>query len=110
MAFSDWQTYPDPRRLEYLSAPIGPGCYELRLKSSGQLVLFGRSKNVSFRLASLLPPRFGQGTRRNTAKSQFVFERLGDVEYRTLACTTQQDAIRIETGLAANRGAYIFKT
>jgi len=109
-AFSDWRMFPDPRKCAYIWAPIGPGCYQLRLTETKQLVLFGRSANVSARLASLLPPPFGQGTRRNTEKRQFVFDHLGSIEYRTIACTGRQDAARIEVALAANSDTYVFKT
>jgi hypothetical protein len=110
MTVNDRRIFPDPRKGEYIYAPIGPGCYELRLAETGQLVLFGCSRNVSVRLASLLPSPFGQGTRRNIEKRQFVFEHLGAIEHRTVAFAHHQEAISFEAGLAANRAAYVFKT
>lgn len=109
-AFSEWRMFPDPRKREYIWAPIGPGCYELRLAETKQLVLFGVSGNVSARLASLLPAPLGHGTRRNIEKRQFVFDHLGLIEYRTIPFANRQDAIRFEADLAANCNDYVFKT
>jgi hypothetical protein len=39
MEWSAWRRFPDPRKLELLTAPFGPGCYELR--DGEQLVVFG---------------------------------------------------------------------
>lgn len=108
-AFSDWRTFPDPRKREYIWAPIGPGCYELRFAKTEQLVLFGMSGNVSARLASLLPEPLGHGTRRNTRKRQFVLDHLGSLEYRTVAFANRQDAVSFEADLAANCDVYVFK-
>ena len=70
--WSDWRRFPDPRKLELLIAPFGPGCYELR--NGMQLVLFGKGNHVAERMASLLPPPYGCGTRNNQAKRKYVFE------------------------------------
>ena len=91
-----WHRFPDPARLEYLHAPIGPGAYELRLKSTGELLLVGEGGHLAHRMSSILPAPFGTGTRRNLAKRDFVRAHLDDVEYRTIACATKQEARNIE--------------
>jgi hypothetical protein len=96
--WSAWHRFPDPVRLEYLHAPIGPGVYELRLKSTGEPLLIGEGGHLAQRMSSILPTPFGTGTRRNSAKREFVKAHLGDVEYRTVACATKQEARDIEGG------------
>ena len=92
-------------------APIVPGVYELRLKTNPeQLILFGQGKNVACRMSSLLPEPHGCGTRNNTEKRTFVLENLHDIEYRTLACPTPEDALTEEGKLKANRRSYRYPT
>ena len=107
-AFSNWRLFPDPRKGEYLWAPFGPGCYDLRERDTGRLVLFGSGGNVCERMASLLPAPFGTGTRKNAAKREYVLRNLGRIEYRTLACADRKAAKQAEVALSA--GDYLFKT
>jgi hypothetical protein len=106
--WSKWLRFPDPRKLELLIAPFGPGCYELR--HGTQLVLFGQGQNVASRMSSLLPAPFGCGTRNNQSKRKYVFAHLGEVEYRTLACASAADADRREKELKGNGSRYLFRT
>ncbi len=108
--FSGWRAFPDPRNEGMLVAPFGPGCYELRHGDTGQLVLFGKSSHVAWRMTSLLPKPHGQGTRDHAAKRDHVLHNLAVIEYRTLACGTKEEATVAEKILAANRDAYLFKT
>ena len=103
--------FPDPinGRYWYLSAPFGPGVYELRRRSSGELILFGKSKNVAHRMTSLLPRPFGSGGRKNTAKRDYVFDHLADIEYRTKYCLDELAAHAEERRLK-NDGTYLFPT
>jgi hypothetical protein len=39
--WTDWKPFPDPAKGDFIVAPFGPGCYELRDTGSGKLVLFG---------------------------------------------------------------------
>ena len=105
--WSDWSLFPDPRKLQWLRAPFGPGCYELR--NGAQLVLYGKGSHVAERLTSLLPAPFGCGTRNLRDKREYVFHHLGAIEYRTLACSTPEEAAACERQLKANRAAYIFQ-
>jgi hypothetical protein len=56
-----WQHSPDRARLEYLHAPIGRGADELRLQSTGELLLVGEGGHVAHRMSSILPAPFGTG-------------------------------------------------
>jgi hypothetical protein len=105
-AWSEWRLFPDPRQCGILVAPVGPGCYELRYGE--QLILYGQSRNVAYRMTSLLPKRWGCGTRYNEEKQNYVFTHLGRIEYRTLACDTPADA-KIEEAKLRSQGKYLFK-
>jgi hypothetical protein len=102
--WSEWQPFPDPRNNDYLYAPFGPGVYELRHKHTEELILFGRSKNVAYRVTSLLPRPLGRGTRRNDAKREYVQKNIEDIEYRTLACASEEEAKEVERQLKAEGG------
>lgn len=103
--WSDWRFFPDPRKCGMLIAPFGPGCYELRIGK--QLLLYGRSGHVARRLSSLLPKPIGCGTRRNAHKRASVYENLGRVEYRTLACACVEEAVAEERRLRARGMEYL---
>jgi hypothetical protein len=106
--WSKWRLFPDPRKRELLTAPIGPGCYALC--DGEQLVLYGMGNHVALRMTSLLPSPHGSGTRNNFGKRQYVVHRLGSIKYRTLACGTAEEAKKRELKLKANREAYKFQT
>ena len=74
--FSEWKRFPDPREGDFLCAPIGPGCYEVRRSDDGRLVLFGRSEHVAWRMTSLLPEPLGCGVRNNAKKRGYVLEHI----------------------------------
>ncbi len=95
-AWTDWAPFPDPRKKRFISAPIGPGVYELRLRDTLQPVLLGSGKNCAYRMASLLPPPFGQGTRKNEGKREYVLRNLTRLEYRCCACATEAEARSLE--------------
>jgi hypothetical protein len=107
-SWSPWVLFPDPRQGDMLVAPFGPGCYELRI--GDQLLLFGSGQNVAERMSSLLPKPWGCGRRNNTAKRQAVFDNLGVVEYRTLACDSRGAAAAEEAKMRARRSEYLFGT
>ena len=88
----EWRAFPDPRQGEMLrTAPMGPGLYELR-HWHGKLILFGSSAHVASHMSSLLPHPYGTGTRDNTAKRNYVLAHCDDIEYRTLATATVEEA------------------
>jgi len=107
--WSKWMPFPDPRKNGYLYAPFGAGVYELRRRSTGGKVLFGKGGNLAFRMSSLLPKPYGCGTRENSKKQKYVFKYIGDVEYRTLSCGLKEEADAAEKKLRKNRNDYLFK-
>jgi hypothetical protein len=88
-----------------LIAPLGPGCYELRI--GDQLLLFGKSNHVAKRMTSLLPAPLGSGTRNNALKRADILNNLGVVEYRTFACHSKEEASAKERKLKAQSGLYL---
>jgi hypothetical protein len=106
--WSEWRRFPDPTALGLITAPMGPGCYELR--HGKQLVCFGTGKNVAYRMTSLLPKPVGAGTRNNAKKQQYVMQHLAQIEYRTCAFYTKGEAKMCEDTLKANGRAYLFPT
>ena len=108
-AWTDWQPFPDPRRNQFLTAPFGPGVYELRRMDSEELVIVGSGKNCAFRMTSLLPAPLGQGTRKNEDKRQYVMDHLPVIAYRCCACATAQQARGLEKRLRQD-GGYMFPT
>ncbi len=101
--------FPDPGKGEYLSAPFGTGVYELRNRQTGELALFGSGKNLAYRMSSLLPAPFGAGTRNNTDKREYVRTHLANIEYRTKACLSNEEAKDEERDLRYENN-YIFQT
>jgi len=83
--WSNWKPFPDPRKGEYLNAPLGSGVYQLRNKKSNKYVLFGTSEHLASRMTSLLPRPYGAGTRNNTTKQDYVLNNIQDIEYRTIS-------------------------
>lgn len=106
--WSDWRPFPDPRKGGILTAPFGTGCYELRHRD-GRLILFGTGANVAYRMTSLLPEPHGAGHRSNMAKREHVLKYLEDIEYRTAAFASGEDAKVFERELKSS-GIHIFRT
>lgn len=97
--WSRWRPFPDPRRGEDLVAPIGAGCYDLRLRSTGERILFGTGAHLAERMTSLLPAPFGKGTRNNSGKRQCVLDEIADMEYQTITFATKAEAQAFERTL-----------
>jgi hypothetical protein len=62
-------------------------------------------------MCSLLPKPLGTGTRNNESKRNYLLKHLSDIEYRTCACETREEAAEIEREIkqTPNNG-YIFNT
>lgn len=110
MAWTEWMPFPDPRKHGMLTAPFGPGCYEVRHRNGGKLVLFGKGNNTALRFTSLLPAPHGQGTRNNTDKRAYCLTHIDNLDYRTLACATKADVVIEENKMKARAADYIFRT
>lgn len=88
--WSGWKRFPDALTGGVVEAPIGPGVYEVRHASSGELIAFGHSGNVANAISELRVQRpnpiarlFG---RRPPASHP------GDLEYRTCAAASRAEA------------------
>lgn len=107
--WSNWEPFPDPRKGEYLNAPLGSGVYQLRDKSINKYILFGTSKHLACRMTSLLPKPFGAGTRKNEDKRNYVLNNLQDIEYRTISFIDNNDAKQFEDYIKSVE-QYLFST
>ena len=97
--WSEWKPFPDPRKEGILIAPYGCGLYQLRDIKAQEYVLFGVGKNCAYRMSSLLPKRFGQGTRNNETKRQYVLDNIKSMIYRTISFTNEIEMKDVETEL-----------
>ena len=97
--------FPNAKKREMLTAPIGPGVYELRLGK--RLVLVGIGRCCAYRMTSLLPTE--AGTRNNSHKKKFVSQHIGHVQYRTMACSSRNQAKKMEHQLLGEN-QYEFQT
>lgn len=109
MSWSEWQKFPDPRKGEYLSAPFGYGVYQLKNHKTNEFVLFGYGKNCAFRMSSLLPKPYGQGTRKNEVKREYILQNIDDILYRTIAFVSESEAKDYERQVKLEQ-SYIYKT
>ena len=75
---------------------FGAGIYQLKNKRTDQFVLFGRGDHLSHRMTSLLPHPYGEGTRKNKKKREYVWNNIDYIEYRTIACLTHEETVEIE--------------
>ena len=94
--WSEWKYFPDPRKKEYLNAPFGFGLYQLKNVKLNQYILVGIGKNCAYRMSSLLPKPFGQGTRNNNIKRDYVMENISDIQYRTISFLTEIEMKQVE--------------
>ena len=105
-AWSNWKRFPRPHRGENIEAPICPGIYEVRVAGSGELFRFGATENVAQALSSLpSPPR--------SFRTWFRRRQLGpmpDLEYRTCATSTRQEAEAAAENLIGRRDNYFRAT
>lgn len=102
--WSSWKRFPNAARGEHVEAPIGPGVYEVRKVSTGDLAAFDASANVAHALSAL------------TSGSTSFFARLfgrarkfagHDLEYRTCAAASVSDARIMAQALLGRRQVYL---
>jgi hypothetical protein len=110
--FTQYRPFPNPRKAEYLHAPFGPGLYDLRRVSTKKPVLFGIGGNCAKRMTSLLPSdKGGSGSRNNSRKRNYVARHRNDIEYRTCALRTKEEAAELERTIKRELGhLYTFNT
>jgi hypothetical protein len=107
--WTSWKRFPSIQSGESVEAPVGPGIYEVRHISNGDLAAFDTSANVAYALSSLLrrPPSRGW-------KKLFGVEHTSwqgnDLEYRTCAAETVGQAKMMAECLLGRRQAFWRRT
>lgn len=94
-----WESFPNPEKNDYLNAPLGPGVYQIRTKDTHDYIMFGEGGQTLFRMLSLLPEPFYKGNRNNEDKKDYICDNIDNFEYRTLACSSKEEAVRIQNEL-----------
>jgi hypothetical protein len=104
--WTTWKRFPNAQRGEAVEAPVGPGIYEVRYISNGDLAAFDTSANLAYALASLLrkPPS-------RAWKKLFGIEKVSwqgnDLEYRTCAAGSIGEAKLMAQCLLGRREAFL---
>lgn len=101
----NWKPFPDPDRGGHIDAPIGAGVFEVRHTGTGEQIAFAHSANVAHSLAMLLPKPVS-GLRLLFARKRPGF-RSEELEYRTCAATTLDEARTMAERLRGRREAYM---
>lgn len=87
--WSEWKTFPDPRKQEYIFVPFGLGIYQLINKFTDEYVLFGKGQNVAHTFTTLLSPPLGTGSLINKEKQDYVLSHLVNIQYRSITFETE---------------------
>jgi hypothetical protein len=100
--WTSWKSFPNPKHGGSIEAPIGPGVYEVRRTSSGELVAFESAANVAQALV---------GLRLHTGVNSWLTllrgaEPAESFEYRTRATATRADAKAVADTLRGRRHVY----
>jgi hypothetical protein len=102
--WTSWKSFPSAERGEHVEAPIGPGLYEVRDISTGDLTAFDAAANVAQALSALRKP-----PSRTWAKL-FGGERRSfnspSLEYRTCAASSMNEAKMMAQALLGRRQVY----
>lgn len=99
LEWSEWRPFPDPRKRDILLAPYGYGLYQLKNIKTQEFVLFGVGKNCAYRMSSLLPKPYGQGTRNNESKRLYILENIESILYRTVAFNQEHEMKEVEKAI-----------
>jgi hypothetical protein len=98
--WTSWKKFPEAKRGEHLDAPLGPGIYELRRATSGEMLGFGHTPNVAVTLSRHMTPSLWERMRGKMTLD------LRDIEYRTMAATSRQSARDHAANIERRREAY----
>jgi hypothetical protein len=97
--WSAWKAMPSPDLCKSIEGPLGPGVYQIRNKSTKQLIQFGIGVECQKRMRSLFPKPYGSGTRNNEEKRNYILKHWQTLEYRTLKTASREDAALIEKAI-----------
>jgi len=101
-SFTPWKPFPDSQRGGVIEAPIGPGVYEVRRISNGELVAFGYSAKVAHDLSRLRPNSAAPSWMRRLVRHASDVA-PNELEYRTSATGTKSQAKALARGLLGRR-------
>jgi hypothetical protein len=104
-SWADWRPFPNSETGGHIDAPIGPGVFEVRHTGTGEQIAFAHSANVAQSLAILLP-KPASGLRLLFARRRPAL-RCEDLEYRTCAATSLEEARTMAERLRGRREAFI---
>jgi hypothetical protein len=101
--WSSWRCFPHPNYGGTIEAPMGPGVYEVRRISTGEVVAFGAAPVVAQSLAALrLHPNVKSWMSRLRQQQP-----VDDFEYRTCPAATPSAATLVAEDLRGRRRAYL---
>jgi hypothetical protein len=108
-SWTSWKRFPGIQSGESVEAPVGPGIYEVRYISNGDLAAFDASPNVAYALSSLLrrPPSRKWKRLFGTQNTSW---QGNDLEYRTCAAATVGEAKMMAECLLGRRQAFWRRT
>jgi hypothetical protein len=101
-SWTPWKQFPDSQRGGVVEAPIGPGVYEVRRISNGELVAFGYSGKVAQDLSKLRPNTAAPSWMRRLTRNAADYAPT-ELEYRTCAAGTKGQAKALARGLLGRR-------
>jgi len=89
-SWSEWQRFSG-LAADTVSAPSGPGVYEVRHTMTGRVVAFGHARNVATALADLRL-NGSSGLFARLFRREAPLSRAADLEYRTCAAASRAEA------------------
>lgn len=101
--WSSWKKFPNAERGEHVEAPIGPGIYEVRNMSTGDLAAFDASPNVAHALSALRRKQPSWAKLFGADRSAWQGT---DLEYRTCPASSLSEARMMVQALRGRRQVY----
>ena len=102
--WTNWKKFPNAARGEHVEAPIGPGIYEVRNMSTGDLAAFDATANVASALSALLRQPPARPWKKLFARTRGW--QGNDLEYRTAAAASVGEAKVMAQCLLGRRQVY----
>lgn len=109
MNWTNWKSMPTPETCRIIDGPKYAGVYQIRNKKTNQFIQFGIGKECQQRMKSIFPAPYGTGKRNNSDKRDYILKNWTNLEYRTLATDTREEAKRIEDGIKTQNN-HLFNT
>jgi len=94
--WSEWVQMPSPETCRDIKGPTESGVYQIKNRKTKEFIQFGESKTCQERMKSFFPKPFGKGTRNNERKRLYILENWEDLDYRTIATVSKEDAVAID--------------